>query len=34
MIITTKFYSTSIPNPQCIPPPPNLSHLEIKFFSL
>ena len=32
-IITTKFYSISIPNPQCIPPPPNLSHLETISFS-
>ena len=27
-IITTKFYSISIPNPQCILPPHYLSHLE------
>ena len=34
-IVTTKFYSISIPNPQCIPPSPNLSHLEtISFQSL
>ena len=32
-IITTKFYSISIPNPQCIPPTPNLSHLETISFS-
>ena len=32
-IITTNFYSISIPNPHCIGPPPNLSHLEtIGFF--
>ena len=34
-IITTKFYSKSIPNLQCIPPTPSLSHLEtIKFFKV
>ena len=32
-IITTKFPSISIPNPQHIPPPPNLSHLETVSFS-
>ena len=34
MIITNKFYSISIPNPQCIPLPPNLSHLETVFFKV
>ena len=33
MIITTQFYSISIPNPQLIPPPPNLPHLETISFS-
>ena len=33
MIITTPFYSISIPNPQCIPQAPNLSHLETISFS-
>ena len=33
MITNTKFYSISIPNPQCIPRPPNLSHLETISFS-
>ena len=33
MITTTKFYSMSIPNPRCIPPPLNLSHLETVSFS-
>ena len=32
-IITTKFDSMSIPNPQCIPPPPKLSPLETIRFS-
>ena len=32
-IITTKFYSISTTNPQCILPPPNLSHLETVSFS-
>ena len=32
-IITTKFYSISILNPQCIPLPPSLSHLETINFS-
>uniref|UniRef100_A0A8D0TYK6 Short transient receptor potential channel 1 n=1 Tax=Sus scrofa TaxID=9823 RepID=A0A8D0TYK6_PIG len=33
-IITTKFYSTSIPNPQCIPPPPQpISFGNHKFFN-
>ena len=32
-IITTKFYSISIPNLQCIPPPLNLSPLESTTFS-
>ena len=33
-IITTKFYSISIPNPQCTPlPPTNLFHLETVSFS-
>lgn len=31
-IITTKFDSMSIPNPQYISPPPNLSHLETLSF--
>ena len=30
---TTKFYSISMPNPQCITPAPNLSHLETISFS-
>ena len=34
VIITIQFYSISIPNPQHIPTPPNLSHLETKSFSL
>jgi len=33
MIITTQFYSISIPNPQCILLPLNLSHLETISFS-
>ena len=33
MIITTQFYSISIPNPQCIPPHPNPFHLETISFS-
>ena len=33
MTITTKFYSISIPNPQHIPSPLNLSHLETLSFS-
>ena len=34
-IITTKFYSISILNSQCLPSPPNLSHLEtISFVSV
>ena len=32
MIITTQFYSISIPNPQPIPPTPNLSPLETIVF--
>ena len=32
-ITTIKFYSISIPNPQWIPPVPNLSHLETISFS-
>ena len=32
MIITTKFYSISIPDPQRIPSPSNLSHLETVSF--
>ena len=32
-IIRTKFYGISIPNPQCIPSAPNLSHLETISFS-
>ena len=32
-IITTKFYSISIPNPQYVSPTPNLSHLETVSFS-
>ena len=34
MIITTQFYSISIPNPQPIPPPLNLSPLETMFFKV
>ena len=34
VIITTQFYSISIPNHQGIAPPPNLSHLENKFFKV
>ena len=34
MIITTQFYNISIPNPQPIPPPCNLSHLESMFFQV
>ena len=33
VIITTQFYSIPIPNPKCIPPFPNLSHLENISFS-
>ena len=34
MIITLQFYRISIPQPQRIPPPPELSPLEIVFQSL
>ena len=33
MSITTKFYSISIPNPQCMPLPPNMNDLGIINFS-
>ena len=33
VIITNQLYSISIPNPQSIPPPSNLSHLETISFS-
>ena len=33
MIITIQFYMISIPQPQCIPPPPRLSPLETISFS-
>ena len=32
-VITTQFYSISIPNPRHIPPVPNMSHLETISFS-
>ena len=33
MIITIEFYRISIPQPQCVPPPPKLSPLETISFS-
>ena len=33
MIITIQFHRISIPQPQCITPPPKLSHLETISFS-
>ena len=33
MIITIQFYRFSIPQPQCIPPPPELSPLKTISFS-